>query len=97
MSAERIQQKRTRGWRKPQGAVSVVRPHRWGNPHTVAEHGAQRAVGLFEADLVEGRLPYTTDVVQKELGSRPLMCWCPVGSPCHGDVLLRIANSEEAA
>ena len=28
----RIQLKRTRGWRKPAGAVVVSRPSRWGNP-----------------------------------------------------------------
>ena len=27
-----------------------------------------------------------------ELRGRDLVCWCPVGSPCHGDVLLRLAN-----
>lgn len=39
---KRIQQKRTKGWRKPEGAVSVARPSKWGNPFTVSaaiEHG----------------------------------------------------------
>lgn len=30
--AERIQLRRTKGWRKPEGAVVVARPTRWGNP-----------------------------------------------------------------
>lgn len=29
---ERIQRKRIKGWRKPEGAVYVGRPTRWGNP-----------------------------------------------------------------
>ncbi|WP_195173513.1 DUF4326 domain-containing protein [Mycobacteroides abscessus] len=29
---ERIQLRRTRGWRKPEGAIVVSRPSRWGNP-----------------------------------------------------------------
>lgn len=29
---ERIQQRRTKGWRLPLGAKSVARPSRWGNP-----------------------------------------------------------------
>lgn len=33
---KRIQLKRTKGWRKPAGAVVVARPTRWGNPFTVA-------------------------------------------------------------
>lgn len=28
----RIQLRRTKGWRKPQGAVVVARPTKWGNP-----------------------------------------------------------------
>lgn len=30
----RIQLRRTRGWRKPEGAVVVARPSKWGNPIT---------------------------------------------------------------
>lgn len=32
---QRIQRKRTRGWRMPEGAVYVGRPTKWGNPFTV--------------------------------------------------------------
>ena len=27
-----------------------------------------------------------------ELRGKNLACWCPVGSPCHADVLLEVAN-----
>jgi len=30
--------------------------------------------------------------IRAELAGRDLACWCPVGSPCHGDVLLAVAN-----
>ncbi len=33
--AIRIQRKRTRGWKAPEGAVYVGRPTEWGNPWTV--------------------------------------------------------------
>lgn len=33
--AERIQLRRTKGWRLPEGAVFVARPSRWGNPFRV--------------------------------------------------------------
>jgi hypothetical protein len=36
---ERIQLRRTRGWRKPEGAIVVARPSRWGNPYTVGAVG----------------------------------------------------------
>lgn len=29
----RIQRRRTKGWRKPEGAVIVTRPSKWGNPY----------------------------------------------------------------
>lgn len=32
---ERIQRKRTAGWRMPEGAVYVGRPSRWGNPFRI--------------------------------------------------------------
>lgn len=35
VTAQRIQLRRTKGWRLPPGAVSVARPSRWGNPFTV--------------------------------------------------------------
>jgi hypothetical protein len=27
-----------------------------------------------------------------ELRGKDLLCWCPLGSPCHADVLLELAN-----
>ena len=35
MSPQRIQRKRTKGWRMPEGAVYVGRPTKWGNPWQV--------------------------------------------------------------
>lgn len=32
---ERIQLRRTKGWRKPEGAIVVSRPSKWGNPYKV--------------------------------------------------------------
>lgn len=40
----RIQRKRTKGWRLPEGAVCVTRPTIWGNPWCVK---AMRESGLF--------------------------------------------------
>lgn len=34
---ERIQRKRTAGWRMPDGAIYVGRPTKWGNPAVVGE------------------------------------------------------------
>jgi hypothetical protein len=37
MSPKRIQLRRTKGWRKPEGAIVVSRPSKWGNPFKVAD------------------------------------------------------------
>lgn len=34
---KRIQRKRTKGWRMPEGAVYVGRPTKWGNPYEVIQ------------------------------------------------------------
>lgn len=36
--AERIQRSRRKGWRKPDGAVIVTRPSKYGNPYVVHTH-----------------------------------------------------------
>jgi Domain of unknown function (DUF4326) len=35
MSPQRIQRRRTKGWRMPEGAVYVGRPTKWGNPFRI--------------------------------------------------------------
>lgn len=44
---ERIQRRRTKGWRMPEGAVYVGRPSRFGNPFTVEEHGLPLSIELY--------------------------------------------------
>ncbi len=46
------------------------------------------------AALAAGRLAVTPLMVRRDLAGRDLMCWCPEGFPCHGDVLLEVANSQ---
>lgn len=38
MSPQRIQRKRTRGWRMPEGAIYVGRPSKWGNIFKLGDH-----------------------------------------------------------
>lgn len=37
---ERVQLRRTAGWRKPDGAIVVARPTRWGNPYHASDYPA---------------------------------------------------------
>jgi hypothetical protein len=48
---QRIQQRRTKGWRKPEGAVAVGRGTRWGNPYRVIP---VRASGPFDVERADG-------------------------------------------
>lgn len=127
MTPQRIQRKRTKGWRMGD-AVYVGRGSRYGNPYRVGESYALIADGPYGAnqqrqvlatitpalavDLYRLWLSYmhTGDMPRdrptpaeiKALRGRDLACWCPLTDaqgnhvPCHADVLLELANKEEA-
>lgn len=105
----RIQRRRTKGWRMPEGAVYVGRPTFWGNPFAVGQDGVasrQEAVDLFRQYLTTGsaispdglvqpwNLGRLIGVVRRDLAGRDLACWCPLDQPCHADVLLAEANTD---
>ena len=96
---ERIVLSRRRGWRLPEGAVSVARPHRYGNPYIIGTPTntgnitRDQAVSMFREALLEGRLQFTVADVKRELRGRSLACWCPLDAACHVDVLLDVANT----
>lgn len=104
MSPQRIQRKRTKGWRMPEGAVYVGRGSKWGNPWRVSEHvtaavaveGFRRAMGRGgyrqDPDDREWRTMPSVDSVREALAGKDLACWCPPDKPCHADVLLFLAN-----
>lgn len=109
---KRIQLRRSKGWRKPAGAIVVSRPSKWGNPYKLSyyqfaeasgkpaphdeEAAREMAVRDFEMALSVGNLPFTEGDVRRELRGKVLCCWCPKGKPCHADVLLRVANATGA-
>lgn len=76
----------------PAGAISIVRPGRFGNPFKVIDGNAIEAVKLFEEALLAGKLKFTLIEVKEKLAGKNLACWCKVGEICHGDVLLKFAN-----
>jgi hypothetical protein len=153
---KRIQLRRTKGWRMPEGAVKVDRTTRWGNPFRLGhkqyglvrygpEHltrfgrewdyegrisapGNRHDMWFSSDDVVEThvRLATATEIVELyrltitaptpamlsafpsgwgnlakvtvaeirlNLAGRDLACWCPLGAPCHADVLLELANA----
>lgn len=48
--------------------------------------------GRLDPTLSPGPAP-ERDLIRAELGGHNLACWCRPGSPCHGDVLIDLANS----
>jgi hypothetical protein len=94
----RIRLSRARGWRKPEGVIVVARPTLWGNPYRPGDTTASRAdaVQRYEDDLRAGRLRFTVDDARERLAGSDLACWCSLDGPCHADVLLRVANDDQA-
>jgi hypothetical protein len=96
---KRIQRKRTAGWRKPEGAVFVGRPTKWGNPFTVDPDCCSRTMHFFRQQAVDQYRLWIADqselhkAIRDQLAGRDLMCWCPFDQPCHADVLLEIVNN----
>jgi hypothetical protein len=83
-----------RAGRKPPDAVIVSRPSKWGNPfHIDQAHDRATVVQIFR-DWIKGddsaAIKMRSEI--KELRGKDLLCWCLVPGPCHGDVLLEMAN-----
>ena len=102
--AERIQRRRTRGWRMPEGAIYVGRPTKWGNPFPFGPDKYYKtredAVAAYRYAVKLGlrEIPIWPEALS-ELRGHDLVCWCPLVDetgnrvPCHADVLLELANA----
>lgn len=69
--------------------VYVGRPTRWGNPFELGRDGDRETVIKKYEAWLRGRSDLMRDL--GELKGKVLACWC-APKPCHGDVLLRLAN-----
>ena len=87
---KRIQRKRTKGWRMPEGAVYVGRPTDFGNPHSLIGSTPEIATKLFEEHLLTE--PGLLELAIKKLKGKDLACFCPLNQACHADILLRYVN-----
>lgn len=77
----------------PPNTVKVDRTTEWGNPFRIGYGGietASHAVFKFKCFTVKD--PEFRGRVANFLRGKNLGCWCKIGAPCHGDVLLEIAN-----
>lgn len=103
----RIQLKRTKGWKMPPNAVKVDRSSEWGNVFRVGmvacnhRSAGECSCNTFNRETAAEavadfeaipRSQKAIDRIRTGLGGKDLACWCPLDQPCHADVLLRIAN-----
>lgn len=69
--------------------VRIDRATVWGNPFVIGRDGSRSDVIRLYADWIV-KQPHLIARLH-ELRGRNLACWC-APLPCHGDVLLRLAN-----
>jgi len=74
-----------------EGAVFIGRPSKWGNPFVIGPDGTRDAVINKYRSWLMGQ-PELIRMAKRELRGRDLVCFC-APLPCHGDVLLEIANA----
>ncbi len=84
----RVQLSRAAGWRMPPDTVKVDRSTQWGNPFVPGVPPAD--LTLYECLAKFERHALSLDLAP--LAEKNLACWCPLGSPCHADILLLMAN-----
>jgi hypothetical protein len=98
---ERIQRRRTKGFRLPPNTICVTRPSQWGNPFQVgleyrgiktldASHAVTRYKEWLETTHGGKRI---AALACAQLRGKNLACYCKPGDSCHADVLLALVNS----
>lgn len=89
---QRIQRKRTKGWKMPANTVYVGRPTIWGNPYQTPAMTRDQAVRFFRVrwERLSNTLSGRNDLAR--LRGKNLACWCRTDQECHADVLLDLAN-----
>lgn len=73
---QRIQRKRTKGWRMPAGAIVVSRPSEWGNPFTVSEaRGVGKDAGTISYLVDSGSWMASTREEAHEIAVKAFRAW----------------------
>ena len=91
---------RDTGGKVPEGAVLIDRRTGWGNPFKIGPDGTRAEVIELHKSLCnvqnERDMPWFPKwrTALDALRGKDLACWC-APLPCHGDVLLELANREE--
>src|SRR5205085_4581998 len=91
---QRVQLKRSAGWKMPANTVKVDRTTRWGNPFTIAECGSVAIAVAQHGRWMRGEIaapggvePPSNETLRAALAGKNLACWCALNGPCHADLL----------
>ena len=76
--------------RESADGVYIGRPSKFGNPFVIG-HNITRADAIAMYEKWLRSQPALIEAAKRELRGKSLVCWC-APLPCHGDVLMRIAN-----
>ncbi len=89
MQAVRIQRKRVKGWRKPEGAVYIGYGTKYGNPFKWKDlPGGKKEAQQKFAEWLPGAIQrgeYETETLRGKI----IMCYCTPADPCHGDIIIQ--------
>jgi hypothetical protein len=98
---ERIQRKRTKGYKQPENTCYCGRGSKWGNPFIVGEEININVSGIKIStkitlknclNLYDRYLDYQIKNNQLDLTELLkydyLSCWCPLDKSCHLDILI---------
>lgn len=101
MTPQRLQRRRTKGWRLPPTGRCVTRPGPFGNPFRLGDDcpTCGPPIKLDTPELVvhafreyaEARLVVEPGWLDP-LRGKDLYCFCAAGAACHADVLIELAN-----
>jgi hypothetical protein len=66
-------------------------------PNPIPLMDAQHVVDIYRSMVVTNFAErFSREEVTRDLAGKDLACWCPLDQPCHGDVLLDIANRDDS-
>lgn len=73
--------------------VRIDRQTHWGNPFVIGKDGTREEV-IYKYRCHILSEPSVVAMIRRDLRGKTLGCWC-APKPCHGDVLLEIANTDD--
>ena len=75
----------------PKNAIYIGRPSKWGNPFSIGKDGNRDEVIKKYENWIQLQ-PILLQEIKNELRGKDLICFChPL--KCHGDVIIKLANS----